>query len=103
MPNQLSMAVNCPGEMVVRMRYVLTTPDWFHLAFFFFFCYLFPISGEFISVFSASYNRKQSKSSALFSSGAPISPHQNANLAVFFFFSKNYFLPFYLQFNLHFW
>ena len=29
MPNQLSMASNCPGEMVVRMRYVLTTPDWF--------------------------------------------------------------------------
>ena len=36
MPNQLSMAANCPGEMVVRMRYVLTTRDWFHLAFFFF-------------------------------------------------------------------
>ena len=34
MPNQLSMAANCPGEMVVRMRYVLTTMDWFHLAFF---------------------------------------------------------------------
>ena len=33
MPNQLSMASNCSGEMVVRMRYVLTTPDWFHLAF----------------------------------------------------------------------
>ena len=39
MPNQLSMAANCPGEMVVRMHYVLTTPDWFHLAFFFFVIY----------------------------------------------------------------
>ena len=34
MPNQLSMATNCPFEMVVRMRDVLITPDWFHLAFF---------------------------------------------------------------------
>ena len=89
MPNQLSMASNCPGEMVVRMRYVLTTPDWFHLAFCF--GYLFQISGEFIScfkVFSASYNRKQSNSSAFFSSGPPMSPHQNANLVTFFFFHK---------------
>ena len=59
-----------------------------------------------MSAFSASYNRKQSKISAFFSSGAQMSPHQNANLVffffVFFFFFKNYFLPFYLQFNLHF-
>ena len=46
MPNQLSMANNCPFEMVVRMCDVLITPDWFHLVFFF---YLFHISGEFIS------------------------------------------------------
>ena len=25
---QLSMAANCPGEMVVRMRDVLATPGW---------------------------------------------------------------------------
>ena len=43
MPYQLSMAANCPGELVVRMRDVLTTPDWFHFAFF------FQISGECIS------------------------------------------------------
>ena len=38
-----------------------------------------------MSAFSASYNRKQSKISAFFSSGAQMSPHQNANLVFFFF------------------
>ena len=64
----------------------------------FFLGYLFQISGAFIScfkVFSASYNRKQSKSSAFFSSGPPISPHQNANLVTFFFSKIIFFLSIY--------